>query len=66
MGDDPTYHLRGATLQIRILRPLRGRNSSSQLMCPTYPKPSLPALQHEDSTLHGAPTVEDTHTCEIK
>ena len=26
----------------------------------TSPKPSDPALLHKDTTLHGAPTVEDT------
>ena len=32
-------------------------------MSGTYPKPSSPALLHKDTTLHGAPTVEDTPSC---
>ena len=61
--DAANIHLRGDTLQIVILLPLRGRSPSLATVCSTYPIPSHPALLHKDSSLHGAPTVEDTYLC---
>ena len=52
----------GATLQIGPLLPLRGRIISLANTL-TYPYPSHPALLHEDTTLHGAPTVEEHNKC---
>ena len=52
----------GATLLIRILLPLRGR-SMGLANTLTYPNPSHPALLHKDTTLHGAPTMEDSISC---
>ena len=59
----PNIHQRGVTLRIGILLPLRGRSVHLANVYSTYPIPSYPALFHTDTSLHGAPTVEDTYLC---
>ena len=58
-GDGPNSYLQGDTQRIRNTLPLCGRSLCLATVCSTYPIPSHPALFHKDTSLHGAPTVED-------